>query len=149
MQMKGELKFAVVTASPLSSIMKFNQRALIRYLQYPFLCIHVEYALKAIVAGVRELANRQEMNVTMANPGNGFIPNAPHSTLQIRGVADESRDISKARVIEMRTNHRQCYACRLLHIILIVILINAAIIINFVGHQFVMVGIKRRCESCR
>lgn len=112
--------------------------------------------LEAIIARVRELADGQEMNVSMANPWHGFIPNVPYTTLQVSCVSDESRDISKRGEIEVWSNHRSFNTRRLIthieamviiKVLIVVVIVNVHININFISHHLVMVGVERCRKS--
>lgn len=118
------------------------------------------YRLKSTVARVRHLAHRQQMNVSMPNPWHGFVADVLHSTAKLRCFANEHSDVLENRIIKVRTNDGALeMICSIVdnirminNVIVIVImtarlLLQAAIVVKLVAHQFimlVMIGIKCR-----
>ena len=131
--------------------MEFNYGSTTSYLQNPFFRINIMDALKAIVAGIREFSNGQEMNVTMTNPRNSFVTDVSDSTFEIRCVAHETRDIFKSSVIKVRTDFG-CFNTRclfdIIRIIVIIVSVHMNVLINFVTHQLIVVGVEGCAKSC-
>ena len=58
--------------------------------------------LEALVVGVREDADCQDVKVLLADPGHGSVAQVSHSAVQIRALPHCCRHFSPRRVVEVR-----------------------------------------------
>jgi hypothetical protein len=57
--------------------------------------------LEALVVSVRENSHRQDVQVSLADPGHGSVAQVPDPAVQIGGLPDRGRHIAAGRVVEV------------------------------------------------